>query len=155
MAFADTIRSSKTTASDIATLLENLLCVRGVATGTTLINTTSSTYVDYTSGTTTLAVPSNCYVKVEANIAFSVSATQRRINFILLEDGVQIGQSWPCADPWSSTDGFTGMCQFAAYSSPAAGSHTYKIQWKLQDTAGSPTAYSTRFMLQVYCFRMG
>lgn len=149
MAFADSIRSSKTAMTDVATLLENLLVVRGSTSSSTLINTSSAAFVDYTSASVSVTVPSNCYVVILAQTSLSTSATGILTTWQITEDGVAIGKDFPGYDHISSVSGFVTNIPLHAFSSPAAGSHTYKIQWK----TASGTAYSTRMMLHVYCLR--
>ena len=121
----------------------------GQSNGSTLINTTSATYVDYTGASVTVTVPYSGAVMVMATVSCSEYSAADQISFRIIEDGSQIGQDFLAYDAKTSLGGSTINVTLFAYSAPSAASHTYKIQWKT--TAG--TAYSIRYSLNVLTFR--
>lgn len=150
MAFADSIRTATASLDGAAPLLEALLLNRASASRTgSVINTTSTSFTDYTSLSVALTVPSGGRLIIEGTITGSASASGTTVSAQFTEDGSAIGVISAMASARNDTNGFDFTIPLKFDKAPSAGSHTYKIQWK----TSTGTAYSATGYLLAYTLR--
>lgn len=149
MTYADNfnLRTSSINGNSIASAVDGLVSDIQTDTSTALINTTSTSSVDYTGESISVTINSGEKVLILAQINVSASASGIKIIMDVTEDGSiitsSVGGFWLSAR--NDVNGVDGTISISAYSAPAAGSHTYKIKWK----TASGTAYSAGARLTV------
>lgn len=155
MTYADTyvIRSSSVNANAIALGLDGLVSDLQTSISTATINTTSTTSVDYTGVSITVTTNTNEKVLILAHINCSANAATTSVVMDVTQDGsiitTAVGGFYLTSR--NNTGGADGTISISAYSAPTAGSHTYKIQWKVSGNTG----YSTGARLTVLVVQAG
>lgn len=144
MTYADgfNIRSTSANFDGVANALDGLLAAYSVATATSSITTTSTSFVDYTGASLALTINSGEIVILRASLAVSVSVTvPNKIHAQFIQDGVAIGidNQFMCRTANAGGDE-TNLSLFHIIA-PAAGAHTYKVQWKVQGGTGNSSKY--------------
>lgn len=150
MTYADNynLRLATATANDVASAVDGLLVTYGQETHSTLINTTSTSFVDYTGSGITVSVASGEIVEINAWIVVSGSGVVRA-SLKVSEDGSDLSSQADYVFHRSDTTGFDATLNYTVISAPSAGSRQYKIRWK----TSSGTAYSGRGRMTVKVFQ--
>lgn len=140
MTYADgfSIRTPKANFENVADGLDGLLVSYQSTNTSSLINTTSTSLVDYTSGSITISNATGEIIIVHAQISCTNSGADTAVFMTIREDSTDLeeyGYNGP-----SKTSGDMGCISLTAVRAPTAGSHTYKIRWR----AEASTAYSLK-----------
>lgn len=155
MTFSDTylLGTNQANFPQVAAALDALLV--GVSTVFTSgnINTTSTSFVDYTSASAAITIASGEQVLILAEAAFSLSGgSNNKASFQLTRDGAAIGKvAYGRGVSPGATDGVEQHVSFWHVETPSVGAHTYKIQWK----TSSGTLYSADASLAILAFQTG
>lgn len=148
MTYADdfNLRTSTATAEDVADAVDGLLTAYQQQLHGTAISTTSTSSTVYTGSSKTVTVADGEIVEIIAVLVCSHGSSGGVVALTVEEDGVNLGNSSRWYSPTADTSGNIGTVNFHQISTPAAGSHTYKIKW---NTVAAGTAYSSKATLIV------
>lgn len=150
MSYADPLRTvGGLTGDAIGDLIEGALGAISADSGTSLINTTSTSDTAYTGASIAVTVASGEQVVVFGMIAASNSNSTNKVSATLYEDASAIGLSSTWVAARNDTAGFDATIPMFAISSPSVGAHTYTIKWK----TSANTAYSGQFYFIVVKIR--
>jgi len=153
MAYADGIRSGNPTMDDVGDLIEGLLVDQAALdTASAITSSTSSTYVAISDMDSTVTVASGDYVFITYGLSYSYDGTSVRTGFTLYEDGSAVDTGVTLTSWAASTNGYTDVVSSALLlTSPATGSVTYDLRWRI--VSGSGTMYATHRNFVVIPFR--
>ena len=145
MAYADSISTAYATMDAVAALLNGLTVAYGSASNATIRNTTSASYTDRTDASVTVTVGTGEICIVYADMSLSHSNATVVSDMRVVQDGSLIGTTASWTSVRADTSGRDISLSKLIVVAPAAGAHTYKIQWE----TASNTVYSLNFGL--YC----
>lgn len=145
MTFADTynLRADSVSFNDIANAADALLVVPSIITSATIINTTSTSAVDYTGISLSVTVASGEKVVLVSYASVSNSTSSAFVNLRIRRDSTDLGDLHGVFVDAASTLGFTKYITLLAIDTPTPGTYTYKLRWHV-DTG---TGYSARAAL--------
>lgn len=133
MTYSDPIRSASTTAETVATITDGLLtsyAQQELPAAPGVINTASTSYVDWTGSSISINVAAGEIVEIAAQIDLSSNAAGQRVNITISEDGVDLGKEAGFVTYRSDTGGQDTTIMIHLLRAPSVGAHTYKIRWK-------------------------
>lgn len=142
MTYADGIRAvGGLTGDAIGDLIEGALASLSVDSGTTLINTSSTSDTAYTGASIAVTVASGEQILAIALVTVSNSSSLQSVSATIYEDGVAKGLAGTYVASRSSSAGAEITVPVMALITPSVGAHTYTIYWK----CSGGTAYSSQF----------
>lgn len=144
MTYADdqNVRSETANFQNVANALDGLLAAYSTSTATSTITTTSTSFVDYTGASIAITVNENEIVLLMADFSASISGSvPNKVTAQFLQDGVAIGIDRQSYFRTANASGDEGNIQLYHIIKPAAGAHTYKLQWKVSGGDGNSTKY--------------
>lgn len=144
MTYADdqNVRSENANFLNVASALDGLLAAYSVATATSTISTTSTSYVDYTGASLAITVNANEIVLLTADLSVSLSGSvPNKITAQFTQDGSAIGIERQSYFRTANASGDEGNLQLFHIIKPATGAHTYKVQWKVSGGTGNSIKY--------------
>lgn len=146
MTFADTynLRADSVSFNDIANAADALLVAPSIVTTATIINTTSTSAVDYTSSSLVVTVASGEKVDLAAYASVSNSSASAFVNLRIRRDSTDLGDLHGVFVDVAGTLGFQKYIHLLLVDAPSPGTYTYKLRWHVD--AG--TGYSARSALR-------
>lgn len=151
MTFADNfnIRNSQLSGNNLASALDALLATYQSDVNTGVINTASTSYVDYTGASLSISSASGQILVIYADIALSHGTDQGLITAAINYDASNVLERY-CTASGSGTGGTRDtLSLFHVVAAPSVGAHTIKLQWKV----GSGTGYSSAANIYAFCLQ--
>jgi hypothetical protein len=140
MSYADALRAATPTLEAAATLIEGLLARYDIYTSTSTISTTSTSLTDMTGAEVSVTPESGDLVLLFGQYTFSHGTNEGTANINLTRDGSTITDSQRSVASRADTAGADSQLTVIYIEAPAAGAHTYKMQW----ATAAGTLYSSR-----------
>lgn len=133
----------------MASLIEGALATHSVVSVTGIINTTSTSYINYTSASVAATARAGDVVLLIGNMRVSASGASVRTMMQFTEDASVVGQPSSYVAYRTDTGGEDGTIANFEIHAPSAGAHTYRLQWKNSTgTCYSAGAYLIALMLR-------
>ena len=151
--FSDTfsIRSDQGSFSQIALALDSLVVDYAYDIESTLINTNSTSYVDYTNLTTSITTETGQSLLILLNAKITASTAGQYANISINYDSSDV-KTGTYREPTGSTSGNTGHISiFHFIAAPTPGAHTIKARWL--SSSGAVTVYSAEASIVAFAFR--
>lgn len=151
MAYADTIRTNTCDMEDVADLIDGLIITSDTVTKNGLSSTASTSYVDLTTTGVSLSPDGTQDVYIFGYVAVSCGTAADRVEILAYEDTTAGGAitSLFTANSTSTAGAKVTIPIFHIFSAPSAGSHTYKLKWKVAGGAAG-TIYSANYRMQAF-----
>lgn len=153
MSFADTflLNSDQANFAQVSAALNALTIDYAYDVETTLINTTSTSFVDYTNLTTSITTETGQSLLVLLTAKVSVSTAGQHVGLAINYDAADVRQG-VYREPTGGTAGNTGELGIWYFlASPTAAAHTIKARWF--SSSGAATVYSAGANLLALAFR--
>lgn len=116
---------------------------------TTLISTTSASYVDYTSSSVTITCVAGQILQFGMNVQVSANTVGAKVRLALSLNAVDQSVTAPWDAPISATDGAQNTLSLSGFLTPVVGVNTLKIRWRV----ATGTAHSQASRLWVKAFK--
>lgn len=148
MAFGDTFRATTWTGEDLADSLEDLLVEYNSLELTSTINTTSTSLVDYTSGSVTVTAETGDILLCTASMSCGHSATGGQ-STLAINVNSSDSQEVYALSYTTNANGTTNCIAHSYIAAATSGTNTIKLRWR----TNTGTVYSARAFLTVVVLR--
>lgn len=151
MAIDDNLRSDSVDADDVADAIVQLLVADDSATISSILSTTSGSFVDLTGSDVTVTVTADdiVYITAQMNGSHSVADNSVRFKIVRTSPSADLTGEYFQNMNIAATNGLTETTVLKARDSGQSGSVTYKVQWRV--SAG--TGYVSKADIYAVVFR--